>query len=435
MKIKTPKPADVNNKVVIVRVDYNVPLQEKNGKITVVDDRRVRNSLDTVNFLLENQAKVILISHLGRPEGISLSENIDNDSKNKFSDKNKKLSLEPVAKHMKKEFTLNVEFVADCVGSSVKEAVNNLQPGQALLLENLRFYKEEKENDKNFAKELANLAQLYINEAFSNSHRSHASMVGIPNYLPTFAGFALEKEIKNLKKLITNPKKPFVMVIGGAKISDKVEAVTNLNKIADVVLVGGGVANNFLKAEGIEVHKSFLQDTPADLKKQDIDYIQVADDLIEDNRTEKILKDGYIPLPKLIYPIDVIAAKNLESTKTQTIELVRNVKDTDDDKDLMYLDIGPKTIRLFQEIILQAGTVFWNGPMGVFEKPQFEEGTKEIARAIAKTGATTILGGGDTLGAIDKFGLEERFDYVSAAGGAALDFLAGKELPGLEALE
>jgi 3-phosphoglycerate kinase len=416
MKLKLPKIKDIKNKTVILRVDYNVPLEEKNGKIIVANDERIKVSIRTLSFLLENKAKVIIISHLGRPKG----------------EINPKLSLEPIASVLKEKYHLPVEFVTDCIGDQVNSKLAKIDFGQALLLENLRFHPGEEKNDPGFAKQLADLADVYINDAFSVSHRAHASMVGIPEYLLAFAGFALEKEIINLQKLLDNPKKPFVIVIGGAKISDKVEAVKNLSQIADIILVGGGVANNFLKAEGLEIHKSYLQDASPDEKKQGVDYVKVAEDLIEDHKTERVLKDGYIPLPKILYPTDVIAAKNPDASNSQTIDLTHDMKDTPDDKDLMYLDIGPKTIKLYQEVILQAGTVFWNGPMGVFEKNNFTNGTHEIARAIARSSATTILGGGDTIAAISKFRMDDRFDYVSAAGGASLDFLAGKELPGLK---
>lgn len=429
MNISTPNKEAISNKKVIIRVDYNVPLVEVDGQWQVRDDKRIKNSLKTINFLLENKAKVVLISHLGRPK----------------SKDDQQFSLAPVAQYMQAKLNLPVSFVDDCVGEKVKAAIEQLPAGQILLLENLRFYAEEKKNDEQFAQQLASLAEVYVNEAFSNSHRAHASMVGIPKHLPSFAGFSLADEVENLGALIIEPKRPFVIVVGGAKIADKVEAVRNLSNLADIVLVGGGVANNFLKADGIEVHKSYLQDVSSDLDKENINYVEFADKLINDNRTERILKDGYIPLPKILYPSDVIAAAPavMENTDvsvpkvedTQLIDLYKDYKDTPDDKDLMYLDIGPKTIRLYQEVLLQAGTIFWNGPMGVFEKDAFNRGTLEIARAIAKSGAMTVLGGGDTIAAIKKFDLADRYDYVSAAGGASLDFLAGKELPGLKALE
>ena len=225
-----------------------------------------------------------------------------------------------------------------------------------------------------------------------------------------------------------------MVIVGGAKISDKIDPIVNLSRIADAVLIGGGVANNFLKAVGLAVQKSYLQDTPADLQKVGLNYVDLADQIIDDNRSNRLLKDGYIPLPKIIYPVDVVAAPSMDSTDTSIVELTSNDKICDRCQN-MYLDIGPKTTRLYKELILQAETVFWNGPMGIFEQKQFARGTKEIARAVAKTGAVTLVGGGDTLAALDKFGFADRVDYASMAGSAALEFLAGKKLPGLEALE
>jgi 3-phosphoglycerate kinase len=373
------------------------------------------------------------MSHLGRPGGEIKPE----------------LSLKPTAEHLDQLLEAKVKFINQTVGEKVKTAANEIKPGQILVLENLRFHAGEKKNSSEFAQQLADLADVYINEAFSACHRAHASISGVPKIMQeregatklsglTFAGLHLQSEIENLQRLMEDPGHPFVMVIGGAKISDKVEAVKNLNKIADLVLVGGGVANNFLKAGGIETHKSYLEDKPVDNKKENVDYVKVAKDLIEETKTEKVLKDGYIPLPKILFPIDVVAAPSKDTKDNDQIELInlsQGMKDTLDDKDLMYLDIGPRTIKLYQDLILQAETIFWNGPMGVFEQEPFQAGTREIARAIAKAGAETVIGGGDTIGAVKEFGFKNRFDYVSSAGGAALDFLAGKTLPGLEAVK
>ncbi|MBD3250053.1 MAG: phosphoglycerate kinase [Candidatus Pacebacteria bacterium] len=408
----------VQNKTVLVRVDYNVPLHQINKKIEVVDDSRIKASLATIELLLKARAKIILISHLGRPGGQVKPE----------------LSLKPVAEHLARLIGQPVEFAADCVGDAANKAAQDLQPGQILLLENLRFHQQEKKNDLKFSKQLARLAEVYVNEAFSTCHRSHASIVGVAEWLPSYPGLALVKEVEALTSLMNNPERPFVMVVGGAKISDKIDAVTNLSKIANAVLVGGGVANNFLKADGYEIANSYLQDVPADLKKNKISYVEVAREIIDQNKTQRVLKDGYIPLPKIIYPIDVIAAKSLDSKKTSVVNLF-NGEACQVKKDQMFLDIGPKTVRLFQEVILHAKTVFWNGPMGVFEQDQFAQGTREVARTIAKAGAMTILGGGDTISAINQFGLADRYDYVSAAGGASLEFLSGKELPGIKSLK
>ncbi len=410
--------ADLQDKTVIVRVDYNVPLKEQDGQMVVRNDKRIQDSVKTINFLRENNCRIILISHLGRPGGEAKPE----------------LSLAPVAKHLTEKLNLATKFSPDVVSDKNKSLIEELRPGEILLLENLRFKPGEKKNNPQLAEQLASYADIYVNEAFSTSHRAHASMVGISKHIPAYAGFHVQQEVNQLSKLLEEPETPFVMVIGGAKISDKVEAVKNLDQVASLVLVGGGVANNFLKAGGLETHKSYLEDKPADEKKEGVDYVKVAGELIEENKTEKILKDGYIPLPKILYPIDVKAAENPESDVAEIINLSTGMEDTPEDKDMMYLDLGPRTIRLYQEMILQARTIFWNGPMGVFENDEFAEGTEAIARAIAKSGAKTILGGGDTIAAIKKFELEDRYDYVSSAGGASLDFLAGKELPGLKVL-
>jgi len=419
MRLNIPQAADVKFQTVLMRVDYNVPLEEVDGRRQVADDQRIEASFKTLQFLLENQAKVILISHLGRPKS---TEDAD-------------LSLKPIADHLKNNLQQPVEFVADLVGKKARATVAALRPGSAILLENLRFHEGEERNDPKFAQKLASLADIYIDEAFSAAHRAHASTVGVAEYLPSFAGFALAEEVEQLSSLMEAPARPLVIVLGGAKISDKVGAVKHLAKIADIVLVGGAVANNFLKAEGLEIFRSYLEDAPADLNKKNIDYVKFAQKLIKTHKNERMLKDGYLPLPKILYPIDVMAAKNMEITQkeqTQIFDLSSGMQDEEENEPLAYYDIGPKTIQLYQEIIAQAGTVFWNGPMGVWENPLFAAGTKIIAQAIAKNPHTTIVGGGDTISAIEHFGLTEKFKYVSAAGGAALDFLSGKMLPGLK---
>jgi 3-phosphoglycerate kinase len=421
VQLRTSSAQDVAGKTVLVRVDYNVPLEEKNGRLVVADDRRIEASLETIQFLLKNKAKVVLVSHLGRPEN-----------------KESKFSLRPVAEYIQQKFKLPLTFINQTIGDVAMTAADELQPGTILLLENVRFHEQEEQNDPQFAQNLASLADAYINEAFSAAHRAHASTEGVTRYLPSFAGFNLAKEVEILTKLLTEPQRPFYIIVGGAKISDKVGALTNLAKIADAVLVGGGVANNFLKAEGLEIHHSYLQDVPADLKKEGVDYVAVADDLIESSKTERILIGGHIPLPKIIYPIDVIAAQSPDSTNTRIVDLTHDAQDKPDeqdpDKNLMYLDIGPKTVQLFSELIAQAGSVFWNGPMGYFEKMPFQNGTKTIAQSIAASTATTVIGGGDTVAAVEELGLEKQFTYISTAGGAGLEFLSGVILPGIKPL-
>jgi phosphoglycerate kinase len=408
------------NKTALVRVDFNVPLTKNQGRTQVVDDTRIRCALKTITFLLEKQFRVVLLTHLGRPKGLP----------------NLEYSVEPIVAVL--ESLLKHEV---CLAPDIQAAKNCLTANKnVILLENIRFFEGEEKNDLVFAKELATIADIYVNEAFSTAHRNHASIVQLPHLLPSYIGFSFAQEIKMLQMLMTEPKRPFVMVIGGAKISDKVDAVRNLANIADAVLIGGGTANNFLKAEGVDVCKSLVEE-PTNVPNKDkknqrsVNYVEVAQDMIEKTRTHKILLDGYIPIPKIILPIDVVAAPNLDSNESEIIDLINCTAVDSSKRDLMYLDIGPKTLKLFKEILLQAGTIFWNGPMGVFEKKQFASGTREVAQTIAKAGATTILGGGDTIASIRTFSEENRYDYVSSAGGAALAFLAGKELPGIHALK
>lgn len=421
MKLKLPRILDVRDKVVFVRVDFNVPLEEKDGKIKVASDDRIRAALKTIKFLLRNNATVVMASHLGRPKSSADSH----------------LSLKPIADYINDKLKLSVTFVPACTGEKVEEALKGPEgeKPKLFLLENLRFHKQEEENEPTFAKALAKNMDVYINEAFSTSHRAHASVVGITEHLPSFAGFALEEEVSTFAKMMTEPKRPLVIILGGAKISDKVGAIKHLADVADIVLVGGAVANSFIRADGFETYKSYIEEVSADLKKQHINYVDVANTLMREHKNEKMLLDGYIPMPKILHPIDVVAAHSLEEKNKENTVVVDLVNDEDEkvkDKNLLYLDIGPKTVKLYQEIIKQARTVFWNGPMGVWENRVFSNGSRKIAATMALAKAKTILGGGDTISAIDHFKLEKHFDYISAAGGAALDLLSGKMLPGIK---
>lgn len=437
MILKLPKASDIKNKTILVRVDYNVPLKkDDSGIMQVTNDERIVASLETIHFLLKHDAKVVLMSHLGRPEVPHLSVKDSTKNQAKIATTNRKFSLKPVAEYMKNKLNLPVVFSKESIGKNAQKEVFLAKKGEIVLLENIRFHAGEQENDSQFAKELTKLADVYINEAFSASHRSHASIVGVAKHLPAFAGFALEKEVTTFAQMMEEPKRPLVIILGGAKISDKVGAMEHLAKIADIVLVGGAIANTFLKADGLEIYKSFIEDAPADLKKKNIDYTDVASQLLEKHRSEKMLIDGYIPLPKIVYPIDVVAAYSLtekNEQKTEVIDLTTDHTKIHDhhSKGLLYLDIGPNTVKLYQEIISNAQTVFWNGPMGVWENPILENGSKKVAISIAHSSATTIIGGGDTIACATHFGLEKKFSYISAAGGAALDFLSGKKLPGL----
>ena len=409
----------VKNKKVLLKVDYNTPTKTNRNKKVVMDDTRIKITIPTLEFLIDQKAKIIITSHFGRPGGKVVEE----------------LRMDPIAAHLGKLINKKITKIDVSVGKEAQQAVDQMQPGDILMLENSRFNVGEKKNDLQFAKDLASLADIFVNDAFSASHRAHASVVGVTKYLPAFAGFALYEEVEMLSNLIRKPKQPFVAIVGGAKISDKVEAIRNLSQIADVVLVGGGVANNFIKAEGIDVFHSYLEDKPADIKKEKISFVAVAEELIENTKQEKMLLHGYIPLPKIIYPSDVIAADDIDHPKDKKVIDLTNGDIDERKKGWMYLDIGPRTQRLFRDIILEAQTIFWNGPMGVFEQPDFAEGTKAVATAIAKSSAQTILGGGDTINAIHHLGLENRYDYLSAAGGASLEFLGKKTLPGLEPLK
>jgi len=415
MKLKDLKASDIKNKKILLKVDFNVPLGEDNGKIIINEDTRIKRVLPTIKFLIENDARILIVSHLGRPNG-RVVEN---------------LRLAPVAHRLSELLERNVGVSDELVGERVQKQADELKPGEILMLENCRFHPEEKVNSMSLGKDLADLADVMVNDAFSVCHRAQASVEAVSHFIDVYPGFSFKKEVKMLSHLMNNPGRPFVAVVGGAKISDKVAAIRNISKIADVVLVGGGVANNFMKAQGIDVCKSYLEECVPEKKQKSASYVEVALDLMDETKVEKILFNGYIPLPKIVYPCDVIASKDISEPKDlQTIDLTVNHNGSLD-KSLMFLDIGPRTRRLYREIILQAETIFWNGPMGVFEKRCLSKGTRDIARAIAKSSATTVLGGGDTINAVKSFDLSDRYDYISTAGGAALEFLSGKVLPGI----
>lgn len=419
--LKTPKIANVANKTVLVRVDYNVPLESQHSTIVVKDDKRIAQSVETIHFLIKAGAKIVLLSHLGRPKSAGDTH----------------LSLAPVAQHLQKKFHIPCTFIPETVGENVVATIAQLQPGEVVLLENLRFHSEEKAADTTFAKQLASLGDVYINEAFSSLHRKHASTYVLPQLLPNFAGFDLAREVATLNKLLTEPRRPFICLIGGAKIADKVDAIKVLASKADAILIGGGIANNFFKAEGLEIYRSFTQEATQATTGVAADYTQLARELIAEHKHERLLKDGYIPLPKIIYPVDVIAAPTIEESdknKVQILDLTHDMLDKPEHEKLVYADIGPKTVRLYREILLQAETIFWNGPMGVWENKLFADGTHKLACAVADAAATSVIGGGDTIAAIDHFGLGAAYSYISTGGGASLEFLSGTELPGLEVL-
>jgi len=412
----------IAGKVVLVRTDFNVPL--KNGKLQtkVGDVTRIEAAIPTLKLLLRLGCTIGIVTHLGRPVGTPKGK------------PDSEFSVQPLVPILEKLLDHTVTFCPETIGETAQKAMAlaHKSPKSAknkvVLLENVRFYSQEEENDEEFAKELAELADVYVNEAFSASHRAHASIVGVTKFMPSYAGLALTKEVATWTKIMKNPKRPFVMIIGGAKISDKVGAVQHLAEIADAVLVGGGTANNFLKAEGFEIYQSYLEE-----KKSTVNYVKIAEHMLETTRADKHIIDGFIPLPKIIMPIDVVAAPSMDSTQTEVIELTSS-ESISKRSDIMFLDIGPKTAKLFSEIVAQAGTIFWNGPLGVFEKEAFAAGTRKVAKAIGASSGFSVVGGGDTVAAIDSFGLTDSFDYISVAGGASLEMLSGKTLPGIAPL-
>jgi len=384
---KTVRDIDVKGKRVLVRCDFNVPLQD--GKIT--DDNRITASLPTIQHLLSQGGRVILCSHLGRPKGVT-----------------PEFTLAPVAVRLGELLGQPVHLAPDCVGDEVAALVSGLQDGQVLLLENVRFHPEEEKNNPDFAAQLASLADVYVNDAFGTAHRAHASTEGVAHILPGVAGFLIEKEIEYLGKAVENPKRPFVAIMGGAKVADKIPVINNLLPKVDKLIVGGGMAYTFFKARGWEIGSSLLDAASIDFVSQ-------------------LLKDH---ADKLLLPVDTVVAPEFKPDAPATT--------VDSDKlpaDQMGLDIGPKTRALFSEAIAGAGTVIWNGPMGVFEFDAFAEGTKAVAEALAASAATTIVGGGDSAAAVEKFGLADKMSHVSTGGGASLEFLEGIELPGIAALQ
>jgi phosphoglycerate kinase len=384
----------LKDKKVLVRVDFNVPLDEK---CEVTDDTRIVESLPSIKKILKDGGKAILMSHLGRPKG-----------------KDPKLSLAPVAKRLEKLLGKPVKFVNDCIGPEVEKAVSGLKSGECILLENLRFYPEEEKNNPDFAKKLASLGEIYINDAFGTAHRAHASTEGVTKYFKQCAaGYLMQKELKYLGMALTNPKRPFIAILGGAKISGKIDVITNLLDKVDVLLIGGGMAFTFDKALGKEIGKSLLEPDKVDLAK----------DILKKAREKKV---------NLKLPDDFVVAPEAKEEAPSKIVDKNNIP-----QDWQGLDIGPKTLEQFSKELDKAKTVVWNGPMGVFEVKKFAQGTVKIAEELAKItakGATTIVGGGDSAAAVAKAGLEKKLTHISTGGGASLEFLEGKTLPGVAAL-
>lgn len=387
MEKKTIRDINVKNKRVLVRVDFNVPL--KDGKVS--DDTRIVASLPTIKYLIEQGAKVILCSHLGRPTG-----------------KDQKYSLRPVAARLQELLGKPVTFVSDCIGQPVERVVEAMSSGDVVLLENVRFYPEEEKNDPAFAKKLAAFGDVYVNDAFGSAHRAHASTEGVAHILPGVAGLLMEKELNYLGTALANPARPFVAILGGAKVSDKIKVIENLLPKVDSLLIGGGMANTFAEAHGYPVGQSLVEE----------DKLELARGLIQRSQG------------KLVFPVDwVIADKFAADAKSQVVT-VDSVPDG-----WRILDIGPKSIELFDGYLQKAKTVLWNGPLGVFEFPAFAKGTIEIAKRLAKSGATTIIGGGDSAAAVEQAGVADKMTHISTGGGASLEFLEGRVLPGVAGLQ
>lgn len=393
MNKKTVKDIDVRNKKVLVRCDFNVPLDKETGVIT--DNRRIRAALPTIQYLLDNNAKVILCSHLGRPKG----------------EFNSKYSLKPVAEELTKLLDKEVKLAKDVIGEDAKGLIANLKEGEIILLENVRFHAEEEKNDAEFAKTLASFAEVYVNDAFGTSHRAHGSTAGVADYLPAVSGFLIEKELEFLGGALENPKKPFVAILGGAKVSDKIGVIENLIEKVDTLIIGGGMAYTFFKAKGYNIGTSICEEDKLDLAKS----------LLEKAEAKGV---------KLLLPIDNKVAKEF-SDDSEYIEVASNeIPD-----EYMGMDIGTKTIENFKEVLKDVKTVVWNGPLGVFEFDKFAVGTNEVAKILGSLDAITIIGGGDSAAAIEKMGLADKMTHISTGGGASLEFLEGKTLPGIACLE
>jgi phosphoglycerate kinase len=391
MAKKTVRDVDLRNKRVLSRVDFNVPI--KGGTIT--DDTRIRESLPTIRYILGQQgARLILMSHLGRPKGKPSPE----------------FSLKPVGDRLSELLERPVQMAGDCVGPAVDQQVEQLEPGQILLLENVRFHKEEEANDPDFAAQLARLGDVYVNDAFGSAHRAHASTEGVARIIPAVAGFLMEKEIRFLGGLLENPEKPFLAIIGGAKVSTKIAVLESLLERVSSMIIGGGMAYTFLKARGLEVGNSLVED----------EFLETAAKLLSESEKKGI---------DLLLPVDhKVGAEFSENTSAEYVdgESIPPGK--------IGMDVGRKTLELYKKTISAARTIVWNGPLGVFEFPAFAEGTLEIAKAVAASSGTTVVGGGDSVSAVKQFGLDEKISHVSTGGGASLEFLEGKQLPGIVAL-
>lgn len=390
---KTVRDVDVTGKKVLVRCDFNVPM--KDGAIT--DDFRIVSALPTIKYLVENKAAVILMSHMGKPKGEPKPE----------------LSLAPVAKRLSELLGMDVKFESDpqVVSNSVRKAAEELQPGEIMLLENTRYRKEETKSEEPFTGELASLGELFVNDAFGTAHRDHSSTAGIARYLPTVSGFLIEKEVKFLGDALESPERPFVAIMGGAKVGDKIPAIENLMKKVDTIIIGGGMSYTFFKAMGYQIGKSIL----------DEDSIEIAG---------RLMKSAEEAGVKMLLPVDTVCAEKFSNDSKSAVVTSDSIP-----ADMMGMDIGPETVKLYSHEIASAKTVVWNGPMGVFEMSNFSKGTKAVAEAMAQCEGVTVIGGGDSAAAVDEFGLKDKMTHVSTGGGASMEFLEGKTLPGIACIE
>lgn len=388
---KTIEDIEVAGKKVLVRCDFNVPLDENKN---ITDENRLIGALPTIKYLIDHKAKVILCSHLGRPKG----------------EFNPKFSLAPVAKRLSELLGQEVKMASDVIGDSAKALAASLKDGEVMLLENVRFHKEEEKNDPEFAKALASLAEVYVNDAFGTAHRAHASTAGVAEYLPAVCGFLIKKEIEIMGKALSNPERPFVAILGGAKVSDKIGVIENLLDKVDYLIIGGGMAYTFLKAKGYEIGTSICEN----------EKIELATNIMEKAQQKGV---------ELLLPVETVVAKEFSADSEPVVVPSDKIP-----ADMMGMDIGPKTIELFSEVVKKAKTVIWNGPMGVFEFPKFAVGTKAIAKALAETDAVTIIGGGDSAAAVAQLGFADKMTHISTGGGASLEYLEGIELPGIAAL-
>ena len=413
---KTVLDVDVRGKKVLLRCDFNVPQDKVTGEIT--SDKRIVAALPTIQYLLDNGAAVIACSHLGKPvatfdgfvkKQVEKGKKPEEVTRESWEKSLKKLTLAPVAKHLGELLGKDVIFAADVVGEDAQAKAAALQPGQILLLENLRFEKGETKNDPALAEKLASFAELYVSDAFGTVHRAHASTAGVAAFLPAVSGLLVAKELSVMGKALDDPKRPFVAVLGGAKVSDKIAVINNLLEKADTIIIGGGMAYTFKKAQGFEIGKSLLE----------ADRLDYAREMIAKAEARGV---------KFLLPVDNLAAAEFSADAEPVLV------EGDIPEDLMGMDIGPKTIALFSEAVRGAGTIVWNGPMGVFEFDKFAGGTKAMAKALAESGAITIVGGGDSAAAVEKLGFADKITHISTGGGASLEFLEGKELPGVACL-